>query len=61
MFILLEIEGLSMPMSREGGLVDNDIGDACEGGGGGSMDEKYVDMCGGGGSMEEEYCDTYKG
>ena len=42
---LLEIEGLSIPMS---------------GGGGGSVDHGTGDACGGG-SMDEETCDTCKG
>ena len=38
--LLLEIEGLSIPMSRGGGgSVDDCIGDACEGGGGGLVNE----------------------
>ena len=51
--LLLEIEGLSIPMSRgRGGLVNNYTGDTCGGGGRGSVDEKSHDTCeeeGGGG------------
>ena len=40
---LVEIEGLSIPMSRGGGgLVDNNTGDTC---GGGLVDEEAHDMC----------------
>jgi hypothetical protein len=44
--LLLNIEDLSMPMSRGGGeLVDEYIGDMCVGGGKGSVDEEACDTC----------------
>ena len=54
--LLLEIEGLSMPMLRGGGRsVNDDIGDACGGGGRGSVDEEARETCkgegGGGGRL----------
>ena len=56
---LLEIEGLTMSMSRgRGGSVDDNTGDTCGGGGTRSVDEGAHDMCRGkgGGSMDEEDC-----
>ena len=44
--LLLEIEGLSIFMSGEGGgSVDDYISDTCGGGGGGSVDEESRDTC----------------
>ena len=53
--LLLEIEGLSMPMSRVGGgLVDNYTSDTCGGGGEGSVNEEACDTCKGEGGGGEE-------
>ena len=53
--MLLEIEGISIPMSgRGGGSFDNCTSDTCGGGGRGLMDEEAHDTCEGEGGEEEE-------
>lgn len=64
--MLLEIEGLSIPMSGGGcGSVDDCTSDTHGGGGGGSVDEEYIDTCegegwggGGGRSMDGVVANT---
>ena len=56
MTLLLEIEGLSMPVSgRGGGSINDCTSDTCGGGGGGLVDEESCDTCegegGGGGRL----------
>ena len=68
MLLLLEIEGLSIPMSGwEGEPMDDVTGDTCGRGGEGSMDEEDCDTCrgdgggGGWGLVDKEVCDTHGG